>query len=446
MARQELIDTSKDILLKNFEILTSSIDDDDRKKARDLCLKTINECYEQLGHYVDYMEAAYASQTSENEAKTDSTIEFEEDTVIDEKCQNEALNDATSDVNNSSQIEEDDSPKYAVFYSLNHAAYIALDETLKCCMIVRNLAKAYCVEADVTGIANGQNELSKYNLEKFKPLQIKFLTQKEYDDTIGRAKSMADLIVNMPKVENTEISSEHKVANFATNTKSTTKAKPNVSHNYHSHESDKPKKFDWFHNKPYENKSNNPSDKNIKKITLTDKLENPVQLYATLHHRIDRFNANGMTSYDKDFAQIATGKLNKLDDFDELIPLLNETLERIAITQSAWLLDGFYKGLKTRYLVDEINNDYLMDIDYSIMDSAIARWNHQQRPSKSGYLMYVEEFDPTIASFKKNIKEAAKKFVRDEEEMAAKAIYNYVRCLIAYEEYVYAEKAFACNT
>lgn len=455
MARQEFIDTSKDILLKNFEILTSSIDDAERRIARETCVQTINKCYTELGHWIGTLDAV---QTNENAVKTDFIVEVKEDTAISENVQNEALNaseeDVTSDNVDVQTQESEDEPKYAVFYSLNHASYLALDETLHCCTLVRNLAKAYCVGADVNSIANGQNELSRHNLEKFKPLQIRFLTQKEYDDTIGRAKSMVDLIANLPTVENTEISSEHTVANFATNTKNAVvrnhrTISGNTYANYGSSvKHDKPKGFDWFNRKPYgqSDQKTNGVPTNVKKISVTDKLENPRMLYMALHSRIDKFEPGMMplmSSYENDIPNVNSIHLDTIDDFNELIPLLNMVLTKISVTKSSWLLEDFERSFKMRGISD-IDNDYLMDIDYSVLDDAISEWNAHKRPEKSGHLMYVEDFDPTIAAFKRNIKNAAKKYNWDERELAAMAIYNYVRCLIAYEEYVC--KTVGCNS
>lgn len=354
---------------------------------------------------------------------------------------------------------KDDSPVYAVFYSLNNAAYVAIDERMRACVPVRNIAKAYYTTADANGIMNGQNELSRYNLDKLKPIQIKFLTQKEYDDTIGRAKEMEKLMANMPTVkDNGKIDLDKKVQNFASGNSSGAGAthigstnKSNSS--YHDDYSGDRRYSAYYYSGNYHHSFGNPYSQYYEtdesenadyyngtsgespSITypvapLRDRMENPRLLYIAMHNGIDDEDVFCPRSFDNDIPKIDRYNYCDIDDYSVLIPLLNETINKIAGTKSGWLAHVY---MSTDM---EINVDYMMDIDYSVLDDAIHAW---KRKNKGMELMYVEEFDPTIVHFKRNIKYLVKtgKCTDDDRyQMMAYAIYNYARCILAYEEYV----------
>jgi hypothetical protein len=305
---------------------------------------------------------------------------------------------------------------------------------------VRNLAKAYCVPADLTSVAQGQNELSKYKLDKLKPIQIKFLTQKEYDDSIGKAKAMQELMANMPTTPtNNTISSEHKVANFAANNKTTSsghigeKSKGNAYDSAYG-ANNKKGGYDFFHSDSYSlykdkngHGSSNAQSQKIYKVSMTDMLENPRELYKAMHNGIDDIDMSGLPcSYENDIIDIAPAMYAEIDDFEILIPAINKTINAIANTKAGWLVDPFVASY------GEVDNDYMMDIDYALLDLAIQDWNETNNPCQ---IMYVEDFDPTVITFKKNIEAVSKKCMIDKEELAAKAIYNYVRCLMAYQRF-----------
>jgi hypothetical protein len=363
-----------------------------------------------------------------------------------EETANNKIDEALEDDSTPATMSTGDEPVYAVFYSVNNAAYVAVNERMRMCVPVRNLAKAFCVSADLTSVAQGQNELSKYKLDKLKPIQIKFLTQKEYDDTIGKAKSMQALLANMPQSTNTNISGEHKVTNFAANTKSTSKghigekSKNNSSGHWDRDYCDRDygdnygeKKsggYDFFRSKPYamqNNKFCNTSITSARKVTMTDMIECPYELYKVMHDGIDDTSEmHKPHSYTNDVVHLSDAIYDQMGDFDVLIQIINKTIDKIADTRAGWLVDSFIASGKV------IDNDYMMDIDYALLDTAIEEWNADNKPFK---VMYVEDFDPTIISFKKNIEVSSKKYVQNRRVLAAMAVYNYVRCLMAYESF-----------
>lgn len=410
-------------------------------------------CYTSLTNQLTNQIAAETLQDSETEV-VDGISEEVDNTV--ENGQDEVNNDVTEDtveslVENAEEANEADAPveeeaAYAVFYSVNHAAYVAINERMRVCVPVRNLAKAYCVPADLTSVAQGQNELSKYKLDKMKPIQIKFLTQKEYDDTIGKAKSMQALLANMPQSTNTTISGDHKVTNFAANNKSTSKGhigeKPKNSSSgywdrdygdkYDDYRGDGSRKtsYDFFRSQPYYgqgNKSYSQTAPSTSRITMTDMIECPRELYKVMHDGIDDTSEVCKPhSYENDIIQLSQAMYDQMGDFEILIPMINKTVDMIADTRAGWLVDPFIASGKV------IDNDYMMDIDYALLDTAIEEWNDENKPFK---VMYVEDFDPTIISFKKNIETSAKKYGQNHRELAAMAVYNYVRCIMAYESF-----------
>lgn len=366
----------------------------------------------------------------ETEAYDEEIAEME-DTIKDISEESTEVNADNNETDNACVSDDEESPAYAVFYSLNNAAYVAVNERMRVCVPVRNLAKAYCVEADLTSVAQGQNELSKYKLDKLKPIQIKFLTQKEYDDTIGKAKAMQELMASMPKVENTNINTEHKVTNFATSNNKSSNGhigeKSNNTSGYY--DTNKKDGYDFFHSCPYWlfETDNKTSVKTTSKISMTDMIESPRELYRAMHNGIDNESiVEEPKSYHNDIAYISSSTYDDLDDFSTLITVINATIEAISMTKSEWLVTPFIES------GNKINIDYMMDIDYSVLNDAIDDWNERNAPMQ---IMYVEDFDPTIVHFRKNIEAAADKYIVDEKELAAMAIYNYVRCLIAYEEF-----------
>lgn len=422
-------------------------------------MSELGMCYTSLTNQLENQNAAETLQDSETEVV--NGISEEADSTV-KNDQNEANNDVTEDVvespvenaeetnETSVSVEEEaaEEAAYAVFYSVNHAAYVAINERMRACVPVRNLAKAFCVPADLTSVAQGQNELSKYKLDKMKPIQIKFLTQKEYDDTIGKAKSMQALLANMPQSTNTTISGDHKVTNFAANNKSTAKGhigeKPKnsscgywdkydySSDKYDDYRSDGSRKtsYDFFRSQPYYgqgNKSHSQTAPSTSGITMTDMIECPRELYKAMHDGIDDTSEVCKPhSYENDIIQLSQATYDQMGDFEILIPMINKTVDMIADTRAGWLVDPFIASGKV------IDNDYMMDIDYALLDTAIEEWNEENKPFK---VMYVEDFDPTIISFKKNIETSAKKYGQNYRELAAMAVYNYVRCIMAYESF-----------
>ena len=337
------------------------------------------------------------------------------------------LDDITDDTDNvesddTDNVESDDTPVYAVFYSVNNAAYISIDERMKMCIPVRNLAKAYCVKADLTSVAKGKNELSKYKLNKLKPIQIKFLTQKEYDETIGKAQSMKELIANMPKTEtNSRIDSSHKVANFAKNTKNKYNNSYSLGRDHYYDDSHGDRYYDTFINN-----ANSKKKKFEQSISMTDMIQNPCMLYKAIHHNIDDSDvSNKIDSYDNDYVLLNEKQYDNILEFDMIVSIINKTISSIRETKSEWITDVFAKYAWS------INEDYMMDIDYELMNDAVDEWNSEYNDK----IMYLEDFDPTIISFKENIEKVTYEYVVDECEVAGMAIYNYVRCLIAYQRY-----------
>ena len=438
-SQNELVDIYTEIVAELgtcYAALTSAIMSSEKVFQSDFEAKTSTEPAKgEVETSVESVEEDNELQPEENEQESATETETIAERNIDEDIEQDTM---------PTQAVEDDAPAYAVFYSLNNAAYVAINERMRACVPVRNLAKAYCVEADLTSVAQGQNELSKYNLDKLKPIQIKFLTQREYDDTIGKAKAMQELMANMPKVENTNTNTEHRVTNFAANNKTSSsghigeKTKNNTSgyysDSYHSgyyNDSYGKKKegYDFFRANPYglSKTGNQAPVPSVSKITMTDMIENPRELYKAMHDGIDDTAEIGRPcSYENDIIDITPTVYAELDDFEILIPAINATIDAISRTKAGWLVDPFVASGK------EIDNDYMMDIDYSLLDLAIQDWNEINAPFQ---IMYVEDFDPTVISFKKNIQAVAKKYVVDEEELAAMAIYNYVRCLMAYESF-----------
>lgn len=402
--------------------------------SQDELISIYTQIVGELGACYTELTSAMANNKIKDTEPPDETVQPEENIIATDMVEtseaSEVHNETTEDI--LVQDTEDNTPAYAVFYSMNNAAYVAVDERMHVCMPVRNLAKAYCVAADANSIANGQNELSKYKLDKLKPLQIKFLTQKEYDETIGKAKQMRELLANMPEVTSVNHNTEHKVTNFASNSKTSSNhigEKPSYSYDK-SYKSSYGDGYNYYTSKPYDTlKTTNISHSSPQrfKISLTDAIENPRSLYQMMHDDVDDIaDVTRPHSYENDLVSLSSKDYAEISDFDVLIPIINETLHAIEQTRAGWLTDLFIESGKC------IDTDYMMDIDYALLDTAIEEWNEINRPSK---IMYVEAFDPTIIDFKKNIEAAAGKYGFEKEELASMAIYNYVRCLLAYESF-----------
>lgn len=382
---------------------------------------------EQDVKYID--ESIETSTEASEETLADVTATLEESETDDETIEEDATTEKP----------ESEPTPYAVFYSKNNAAYVAIDKRARRCITVRNLAKAYCVAGDLTSVVQGQNELSKYNIDKLKPIEIKFLTQKEYDDTIGKAKEMQKLIASMPKsVDTGNASTIHKVTNFASDVKSDTskshigEKKDNVNENSGSG-------YNFFKAKPYNgvydttsynktsyglashNKTSHNKTSSTFKVTMRDALENPRELYKLLHNNID----DG-SSYENDLAYVR--QAYDINDFDTITDLIRETIRNIENTNSKWIVAWLIEDDEP--IVDE---EFLMDVDYSLFDKAIDAWTDYYDDTT---LIYVEDFDPTILNFKQKIQEVSDKYGIDESDMTAMAIYNYVRCLAAYARYM----------
>ena len=384
-------------------------------------------------------------ETSDDEtAGIDETAsETVEEDNIESNTDKESEEEPTPET---SEVSNDDTPAFAVFYSKNNASYISINEH-KRCVLERNMAKAFYVTADANGIANGQNTLSRYDIDKYKPITIKFLTQKEFDDSIGRAISMKALMENMQVTTSDTIDSAHKVANFATNTK-------NSDSKGASHIGDKPKSsyeknygfrdgytkkssgYDFFSSKPYaQDWGNRQSEKKAQEATstapLSTRIESPYSLYKALHCNIDDSDVMLPCSMYRDTPDVTHDDIDglKVNDINTVIELINSTLQRISTTQSGWLIQHID--------VPEITYDYLMDFDYAMLDYALDEWNTQFDDSMFGVL-YVEEFDPTVKGFVDNVAKAKTKYNNGESlnEWIEYAIYNFVRCIIAYDNYI----------
>lgn len=346
---------------------------------------------------------------------------------------------------------DDDTPAYAVFYSLNNAGYVMIDERIHACVPVRNLAKAYYTKADANGVAQGQNELSRYDLDKLKPIRIKFLTQKEFDDSIGRAQEMAKLMANVPvKTDNGNVDTNKKVHSFASEKACTamshisSERKSRFSYRDEGYYNEYPAYYEdndypdftypdsYYRGRKITTATKAPMRGSKKcDIPLRDMMENPRALYRAMHVDIDDDDVVGLpVSFENDLPDISMKEYASLDDFEVLLPILNETIVNISKTRSGWLADAYMQnGL-------DITTDYMIDLDYSLMSEALKDW---ERRNDHRVIMYVEAFDPTVIDFKKNIKNLVTNGICSEDgviDMVRYAIYNYVRCILVYDEYL----------
>lgn len=433
------------------------------------------------------------------EGKAGPDVQKEKNTETKEETVPDTADGSEADTQGESEPQpeepEDTTPAYVVFYSKNHAAYVSIDEKRHACVPVRNMAKAYCVKADVSSIAAGQNELSKYRLDKMKPLEIKFLTQKEYDETIGRAEKMKDILAAIPDKPSVDITANHTVTNFASSSENTGKSHIGENRpsnygegwdnaNWRNYPARKPCYNDygyygdydyWDDCRYYENeridrktgynrgdkKRAKPSKSEAKKAADSKYInglktgtknpeENPMVLYIRMHKHdgkdIDEICYEKQSSLGYDYETISSTEYIRIandNDFTILINVINGTIRQIENTKSSWLLNNTVaRGFD---IEPNFTRSYLMDMDYAKLQKAIDFWNEMNDCAPP--IMYVEKFDPTINDIGKNIEMLVKELQKENSlinndpmetacTIMSMAIYNYVRCIIAYEIYM----------
>ena len=434
-----IMNVTSQIYNERLEALNTSndIDDDSNKETDDDADKTPEMALESV-----------TEDSKKDEIVITEGYNAQKQAVNEEIVNEEAVNEKVVE----EPPEAEEPPAYAVFYSINNAAYVAVNDAMHACVPVRNIAKAYCVEADMAAIAVAQNELSKFNLAKLKPIRIEFITQRQYDETIGKAKAMQAIMEAAPITTSKSIDTGHKVANFASNTKNASnthignKSYEKYNKGYDFYHSNVDYGNNKMHNYDHTNcnlESANEDDASVKLYPFRDQMENPKWLYKSNHVNLDNDVIPKVRSYGND---IPSFTVKDIENFKQncdyaIVNAINETLMRIKDTKASWMTDkldlihnaDLYHG---NFMVD---TDYILDIDYSLLDDAISEFNLQNET----HIMYVEDFDPTMNNFLRNIykingvsyNSVREDDIQDVIPLVEMAIFNYTVCLIAYELY-----------